>query len=650
LLYHYPGASNIGEGFQFNGSGGTATAFIMCYPPKFQDLGGAYTQGVWQFQADVYTNVAGTVTRRTYISPTAGATPTLIGTETWTVSESPDAPDYFDIGEARGWARTLRGTFEYVGLAEVAMSTAQLAAQSNSATPTISCWVFVSGESGTYVDSSGNSRTIILTGGPPTASSVEAPLTLNDASAALDVGLSVSGSLAGVGSLVADIAVAIAVDGSLGSPGTAVASAAIGLDMSGALEAVGQLSADVTIGVTMSGAMLAGVASAQCDIGLAMSGVLSGIGSVSAATTIGIDASGVIVDVLPRVICYGNSVTAGYGISDPALHYPAQLKLLLGDRVEQVIELGFSGQTTDTLDADFAANVGPSIDPTRRNIVIWQEVFNSAHAGVAAPTIMSAYWSVCAKARAAGCEVIAQDTSAADLDSQSHPEIVATCNDAQESQWGANADGFVKISDTFYDPTDTYLYQADGAHFTAAGLQVLASLNYVEVDRLLLGGSFVAHLVAPITAGVDVVGVASGSGNLHADCSMSIDASGVIIGPGSHGDCDVTFSVAGVLSSVGEMVANVAINLGFAGSFLLPTLTENAGAKYRAARSVSVAAGDVLEIPQWVRAFIAFAPCQVLLRDRAGVALSAAIGGESLRPSIAASMTVVVPGVVLFLY
>lgn len=512
MLLNYV-TNDVGEGFQFYASSATQSqGFVMCYPPEFTSIGGTYSSGTWYFQAEVYTRSEGVTTRRTYISATAGGTPVLISTQTWTVADA--SPEWFDIGYARGYVRSLIGTMQYVGVAPVAMSLAELAAQSNSATPTVSCWVFITGDNGSYVDSSGNNRTIVATG-TPQASSVSAPLE---------------------------------------APSNMVSTIAIGQEVGATIQAVGSIVASTTVGVDLSAStsplsdLIAGT-----TISIVHAGTLEAIGSIVANASISADINSASIETkLPRIICYGNSVTAGYGISDPSLHYPEQLKLLLGDRVENVVKLGYSGVATATLDSQFATNVGPYIESDRRCILIWQEVFNSAHSGVSADDIMTSYWSVCAKARALGCEVIVQDTSAADADSQAHPEVVSECNARMESQWGAHADGYVKISTTFYDPTDTTLYQSDGAHFTALGLYTLAQLNYEEVDRLLLNQSFIAELGASSTM------------------ALELDATGYAINAIA-ASLDITVESINTIGAVGNISADVLITTAVESGTSVPT-------------------------------------------------------------------------------
>jgi hypothetical protein len=69
-----------------------------------------------------------------------------------------------------------------------------------------------------------------------------------------------------------------------------------------------------------------------------------------------------------------------------------------------------------------------------------------------------------------------------------------------------------------------------------------------------------------------------------------------------------------------------------------------------AARTVIVAKGDVVPIPQWVRALVAIDPCSVVLSDRAGVAMSVPVSGTFERPASVASCLVDNPGVLLLLY
>jgi hypothetical protein len=455
LLLNYA-TNDVGEGFQFEASSTTQSqGFVMCYPPNYSDIGGTYTNGIWYFLAEVFTRSGGVTTRRTYISTTGGATPTLISTQTWTVADA--SPEYFDIGEARTYSRSLRGSLQYVGLAPVAMSTSELATQSNSTTPTVSCWVFIAGEEGVYTDSSGNSRTVTATGGTPTAASVGAPVAQPVSSAVA----------ATAGAPVA------ALTGTVAQPPVSVVTSAVAGGPSAAMTAViGQPQIAVAVTAT-AGAPVASV-----------------VGDVAA--------------VLPRIILYGHSVIAGYGISDPNLHIAPQLKTLLGSRVEQVIELGYSGETSATLLANFSARVSPYVESGRETILAFTIAFNSAHAGVSAVDIMFDILNMAVLAANAGVKVIFMTETKADADSQAHEETLLGVNGSMKSLWPTYADGLVDTRLRFFDPTDTLLYQADGAHPTGYGDGVLAGMLYFEIDRILSGVSSELTVSVGATAGAPV--------------------------------------------------------------------------------------------------------------------------------------------------
>lgn len=460
LMLNYA-TNNVGEGFQFEASSGTvAGGFIMCYPSEYTSLGGSYASGTWYFQAEVFTRSGGVTTRRTYISSTAGATPTLIATQTWTVPNT--SPERFDIGEAETFGRTLRGSLQFVGLAPVAMTTAQLAEQSNSVTPVVSCWVFIAGNEGVYTDSSGNSRTVTATGGTPTAASVAAPVAPPLSSA---ISATAGGPRASATGTVAQPAVSAVVSAAAGGP---------------------RASATATISqqqITVAGVSTAGAPTAAIAASLAIT--------------------------LPRVILYGHSVIAGYGLSDPADHIAPKLKALLGSRVEDVVELGYSGETSASLDSNFNSRVDPYVTVGRETIVAYVIAFNSAHQGVSAGDILANIVSVATKARAKGWKAVPMAETKADADSQAHEETLLAINENIQNNWASAADGFVNVRERFYDPTDTTLYQSDGAHITAVGNGVLAELIYREVNRLLLGVSQSTIVAVAASAGAPVASVAT---------------------------------------------------------------------------------------------------------------------------------------------
>ena len=217
--------------------------------------------------------------------------------------------------------------------------------------------------------------------------------------------------------------------------------------------------------------------------------ISTGVVTVNAGAPVA-NITGITEELSTDIICYGNSVTAGYGISNPSLHYPEQLAILLGSRIGQVTKLGYSGQTTATLLDQFEERVLPFVRTDHPTIVIFQEGFNSAHYGVDAATILSEMWATCVKCHDNNLKVIVQDISKADADSQSHEDTCLIVNAGLVENWTTYADGFVGLRDFFYNPLDPIMYQSDGAHFTAVGLHVLAEINYSEVNRLLLGDSY----------------------------------------------------------------------------------------------------------------------------------------------------------------
>lgn len=73
-----------------------------------------------------------------------------------------------------------------------------------------------------------------------------------------------------------------------------------------------------------------------------------------------------------------------------------------------------------------------------------------------------------------------------------------------ESDWPQHAHGFTDTRERFFDPNDRTLYQEDGAHPTGAGDGVLAQLFYNEVDRILLGSSYVQTIAAASRPGAPV--------------------------------------------------------------------------------------------------------------------------------------------------
>jgi lysophospholipase L1-like esterase len=588
---HYSG-NNVSECVQFQSTdSNNAVLMVIDYPPYFETISTKnFTNGKWWYFAYVWSNNGGTITITTYWSDTPGSSLTSVDSRVVT-SHIGESPDSFDIGAAQGWDRYLLGTIQYVGLWETALSLEQLAEQSISKTPITSSWVFISGENGDYTDKSGNSRTVTATGTVTTS----------------DVGI--------------DFAISGTIIANAGAPITTIIGDATTRTTGNVIANAGGAIASI-VGISET-AISTGVVTANVGAPIAIitgdATHTTGIITTAAGAPIA-NVSGIIDWLSTDIICYGNSVTAGYGISDPSLHYPEQLAILLGSRIGQVTKLGYSGQTTATLLDQFEERVLPVVRTNHPTIVIFQEGFNSAHSGVDAATILSEMWATCVKCHDNNLKVIVQDISKADADSQSHEDTCLIVNAGLVENWTTYADGFVGLRDFFYNPLDPIMYQSDGAHFTALGLHVLAEINYSEVNRLLLGNSYVTtgtittNAGAPVASLVGVVEPSIVTGIVTANIG---GATALIIGDAVHTTGTISANIGGAIASIigdavhttGTISANIGAPVSSIDGYLSTTPTGiivvNAGA------SVASIIGDAVHTTGTISANIGGATASI---------------------------------------
>jgi hypothetical protein len=165
-------ASNASETVQWEADD-TANAGIMVidYPPDYESIETpTYAAGTWWYVAIRWTPLGGGQwTVDTFLFDTAGSL-VLRDTRTRT-THSGESPAAFYVARTNGWTRDLRGSAQYVGLWDSALSDGQIEAQSASALMLVSAWAWLPLHDGDTSDYSGNSR-VVTVGGTPTASSV----------------------------------------------------------------------------------------------------------------------------------------------------------------------------------------------------------------------------------------------------------------------------------------------------------------------------------------------------------------------------------------------------------------------------------------------------------------------------------------------
>lgn len=189
------------------------------------------------------------------------------------------------------------------------------------------------------------------------------------------------------------------------------------------------------------------------------------------------------VDVQPRVWCDGNSLTRGFGSSDPATEsYPAQMAPLLPGWT--ITNLGLDGYTTALLDTQDATRLYPRYDITRpKDIVVMWEISNDLYGGGVVADALTRYATWCQKARDEGYKVIAATVLPR---SGGSPPVTfeadrQTANTSVRANWATYADALADIAaDTRIgdpgDDLDTTYYNADATHLNATGYGVVAGI------------------------------------------------------------------------------------------------------------------------------------------------------------------------------
>lgn len=114
------------------------------------------------------------------------------------------------------------------------------------------------------------------------------------------------------------------------------------------------------------------------------------------------------------IVCDGNSVTYGFGSSDPATKsYPALLQGLapFSYNGATVYNFGVNSATTQDMIDDAATQIDPLYTPGVKNILIALEVGNDIYFNGDAAAAYTRYVSYCNARRAAGFKVIAVTTA-----------------------------------------------------------------------------------------------------------------------------------------------------------------------------------------------------------------------------------------------
>lgn len=185
-----------------------------------------------------------------------------------------------------------------------------------------------------------------------------------------------------------------------------------------------------------------------------------------------------------RVICDGNSLTAGQGASGPAFYYPAQLAALLGAEQLLTSNIGVGAAQTSGRIAAFAAEAFPLCESYSTMVAIPWEFTNTIYYGADAATTIDQALAWIGQYRAAGNLIVLVDIIARSSFTPGQRAIASDVNAYFAGHWREFADAFVPASLVFSDYSGP-LYSVDGIHLNDLGYARLAELNAVAVRAVL---------------------------------------------------------------------------------------------------------------------------------------------------------------------
>jgi lysophospholipase L1-like esterase len=190
------------------------------------------------------------------------------------------------------------------------------------------------------------------------------------------------------------------------------------------------------------------------------------------------------------VVAHGNSLTRGFGATDPATtSYPPVLQGLLGSPPSTVYREGTDGAATGILVNNFVSQIG-SIYPTgSRRVYVGWEIGNDLLAGSTEAAALLAYKRLCGMALAWGFHVVActvpprADLVGADDTERQNINTSIVANYAQYAHALANIGAAANLQNT----ADATYFQVDGVHLKDAGYAAVAAAVQPAITPALAG-------------------------------------------------------------------------------------------------------------------------------------------------------------------
>jgi lysophospholipase L1-like esterase len=180
-----------------------------------------------------------------------------------------------------------------------------------------------------------------------------------------------------------------------------------------------------------------------------------------------------LTNYVRRIVCTGDSLTAGYGATN-VLSYPYQLQQLEG-ATSRVYDIGVGGLTVTQIRTGNAY-----VSPGLTNFLVVMAGINDITAGTSWPTIYSNLWTFASNRNVAGFKTVGITILAADLTTSQESNRLAlnTALKADTTNFLAVVDAASNTNLTNY--AGPY-YSGDNKHLSSGGYGVLASMIHAAL-------------------------------------------------------------------------------------------------------------------------------------------------------------------------
>jgi len=196
---------------------------------------------------------------------------------------------------------------------------------------------------------------------------------------------------------------------------------------------------------------------------------------------------GIVSTSTTQVFGYGNSITAGFGITDGGT-WPNQLQPQMAAGTV-VYNLGRSSATTPNLSTNYATSLAPFYDAAKTNAVVLWEVRNDVcNSGTDATTAYNNYVALAQSAKATGFKVVAVTTPPSGGCTSPQLTTITTVNTNVLANFVASGYADV-VADLAADSclaanTDHTCYQNDNTHLNSHGEGIAAGIIKTALNSI----------------------------------------------------------------------------------------------------------------------------------------------------------------------